>query len=48
MMIRNEKPEDYRAGMKSLMLLFLKWRRAINIHRNCFTFIPDQMYCDEL
>ena len=40
MLIRNEKPEDYRIVEELI-------KKAIPIRRNCFTSIPDPMYYDE-
>ena len=40
MLIRNEKPEDYRIVEEMI-------KKAIPIRRNCFISIPDPMYYDE-
>lgn len=40
MLIRNEKPEDYRTVEEMI-------KKAIPIRRNCFISIPDPMYYDE-
>lgn len=37
-----------RVALKNLIVLLSRWKKAINIHKSCFTFIQDRMYYDSL